>query len=186
MLNALSSWFANGLFFFFFFLTKKSYDLSVMSYAEWLASHSDDLHLMFTKLCWISSAILNKKVTSAYEYHGGSTEPEPRHTFQEAHGACAVTHLHCEWRHNHAQEPVPLGNSRFPYFWEKVCPSPPPPSPADSIPCGKVILQNPSFVSQWESSSKQLEDNSHQTYGKHFIFTELPHANALLTRIPER
>lgn len=64
-----------------------------MSYAEWLASHSDDLHLMFTKLCWISSAILNKKVTSAYEYHGGSTEPEPRHTFQEAHGACAVTHL---------------------------------------------------------------------------------------------
>lgn len=60
---------------FFFFLTKKLYDLSVMSYAEWLASHSDDLQLMFTKLCWISSAILNKKVTSTYEYTEAPQSP---------------------------------------------------------------------------------------------------------------
>lgn len=74
-------------------------------------------------------------------------------------------------RHNHIWAAIPLGNSCFPYCWEKLGHLPPP-SPAGLLPCCKVILQNPAFVSQQASSSKQFEDNSHQTYGKHFSFPE--------------
>lgn len=107
VLNGLSVWFANGLF---FFLIKKLYDLCITSCrAAGILFWWPALQFMFEKLCHISYTIFYK------------TSPVPMSTMR-LHRAWDKPHIprrlwslccdsHCEQKHSHAQEPVPFGNS---------------------------------------------------------------------------
>lgn len=72
VLNALSSWFANGLFF-----PHKEIIWPLCHVICWVAGISLwwPAADVYCKLCWISSATLNKKVTSAYKYTEAPQSP---------------------------------------------------------------------------------------------------------------
>lgn len=153
-------WFASGLFFF------PSHRVSV--YHTPLSNRQ--LILMTRSSCLQNGATFflppQSKVTRAFEYAEAPLIPSQGTPSKHPRGACVVTHLHCEGGTvKHKQRFLWVIHISRTAGRNSASSS----SLSSSFsPLLKGNTASPSFVSQQESSSKQFEDNSHQTYGKQF------------------